>query len=119
MPVADHGVIDAWIAGCMPAVQPLVRAVDELIRATVDGLRYAVKWGQAHYGTDAQGWIIQVAAYHRSVNVVFFSGVDLEPPPPLGEGPRERYVKLRSPGEVADPRLRSWISQAAGLPGWR
>lgn len=118
-PAAGHDAIREWIAGCMPAVQPLVAAVDELIRETVPDLQYAIKWAKAHYGLAERSWILEVAAYHKSVNVVFHAGADLAPPPPLGETGRERYVKLHTLDDVHDPRLAAWVAQAAALPGWR
>jgi hypothetical protein len=118
-PGADHAVIEEWWHhDVMPTVQPLVAAVDGLIRAVVPDLRYAVKWGKAHYGRSDLGWVIEVAAYHKSVNVVFFGGVDLDPPPPLGSTGRTRYVKLHRLDEAEDPQLRSWVEQAGRTPGW-
>lgn len=116
---ASHDVVDEWIAAVMPAVHPLVVAVDELICATVPDLQYAIKWSKAHYGLAELGWILEVAAYHKSVNVVFYAGADFTPPPALGETGRSRYVKLHALDDVHTPELRSWIRQAATLPGWR
>ncbi|MCX7621796.1 MAG: DUF1801 domain-containing protein [Acidimicrobiales bacterium] len=118
-PVADHSVIDDWIAGVMPAIHPLVRGIDDLICRIIPGLQFAVKWSKAHYGTAGLGWIIEVAAYHKSANVVFFAGADMEPAPPLGDTGRARYIKLYGLDELEDPAIRTWIEQAATLPGWR
>ena len=49
----------------------IVGALDDLIRATIPGLHYAVKWKRPHYGLPELGWIIELAAYDVSVNVVF------------------------------------------------
>jgi hypothetical protein len=57
------------------------------------GLHYAVKWKRPYYGLPELGWIIELAAYDISVNVVFFGGADFESPPPLGTTDRTRYVK--------------------------
>jgi hypothetical protein len=120
VPGDDHGVIERWVAeSVMPSVAPMVTAIDALICSTIPNLQYAIKWTKAHYGLEDHGWIIEVAAFHKSVNVVFFGGVDLDPPPPLGEMGRSRYVKLHSLDEVDDPQLASWITQAARTPGWR
>jgi hypothetical protein len=37
--------------------------LDELIRALVPGLHYAVKWKRAFYGLPELGWIIEIAPY--------------------------------------------------------
>lgn len=119
LPSARHEVIDEWIAGgIMPAVAPLVVAVDKLIRSTIPDLLYAIKWTNAHYGLTELGWIIELAAFHKSINVVFFGGADFDPPPPLGETGRSRYVKLRSVDEVSSVELSAWVEQAGRIPGW-
>ena len=43
-PSASHSDVDDWIGRQMPHLQPIVRALDESIRATIPGLTYAVKW---------------------------------------------------------------------------
>src|SRR5579875_4225284 len=83
-PSPDHSDIDNWLRRLMPDLQPIVKRLDESIRATVPGLHYAVKWKRAFYGLPDRGWIIEMAAYDVSVNVVFFVGAVPEHPPPLG-----------------------------------
>jgi hypothetical protein len=68
----------------MPDLHPIVKRLDELIRETIPGLQYAVKWKRAYYGLPELGWIIEMVAYDVSVNVVFFGGAEFDPPPPLG-----------------------------------
>ena len=102
----------------MPHLQPIVRALDGSIRATIPGLRYAVKWKRPHYGLPELGWIIELAAYDVSVNVVFFGGAEFDSPPPLGTTDRTRYVKLTSLEETRGRELRNWIEQAGRTPGW-
>jgi len=102
----------------MPDLHPVVERLDGLIRDTIDGLHYAVKWKQAYYGLPEHGWVIEMVAYDVSVNVVFFGGADFDPPPPLGSTGRERYVKVRTLEEAEAPELRQWIEQAGRVPGW-
>ena len=102
----------------MPDLQPIVKRLDGLIRATVPGLDYAVKWKRAYYGLPELGWIIEIAAYDVSVNVVFLGGADFESPPPLGTTDRTRYIKVTSLEEAQRPELRKWIEQAGRTPGW-
>ena len=77
-------------AGAMPDLQPIVKRLDESIRATIPGLDYAVKWKRPYYGLPQLGWIIEIAAYDVSVNVLFFGGADFESLPrserPTGPG---------------------------------
>ena len=86
---------------------------------TIPGLRYAVKWKKAYYGTPDLGWLIEMVAYDVSVNVVFFGGAEFDPPPPLGETERTRYVKVKTLDEAQGPEMRTWLEQAARVPGWR
>jgi hypothetical protein len=103
----------------MPHLQPIVQRLDETIRATIPGLHYAVKWKRPYYGLPEFGWIIEMAAYDVSVNVVFLGGADFDPPPPLGTTDRTRYVKVTAVEEVQQPELHKWIEEASRTPGWR
>jgi hypothetical protein len=115
---ANHSDIDDWFWRQMPHLQPIVRALDESIRATIPGLRYAVKWKRPYYGLPELGWIIELAAYDVSANVVFLGGADFESPPPLGTTGRTRYIKVTSLEEVQRPELHQWIEEAGRTPGW-
>lgn len=120
-PVASdsHADIDDWIRRQMPDLQPTVRYLDELIRETIAGLHYAVKWKKAYYGLPDVGWIIEIVAYDVSVNVVFFGGAGFDIPPPLGSTERTRYVKLKSLEEAQQPEIQAWIEHAGRVPGWK
>ncbi len=117
-PSTNHSDIDHWRRRLMPGLQPIVKQLDESIRATVPGLDYAVKWKRAYYGLPGLGWIIEIAAYDVSVNVVFLGGADFEFPPPLGTTDRTRYFKVTSLEEEQRPELQKWIEQAGRTPGW-
>lgn len=117
VPAKGHAEVDAWLTGLMPGLQPIVKRLDALIRRTVPGLQYAIKWKRAYYGLPDTGWIIELVAYDVSVNVVFFGGADLDPPPPLGDRGRSRYVKLTSLAQASSPELRAWVKQAARTTG--
>ena len=117
-PSASHSVIEEWFRRQMPHLQPLVRALDESIRATIPGLQYAVKWKRPYYGLPELGWIIELAAYDVSVNVVFLGGADFVSPPPLGTTDRTRYVKVTTLEEARRPQLHAWIEEAGRTPGW-
>jgi hypothetical protein len=117
-PSADHADIDDWCRRLVPDLQPIAKRLDESFRATIPGLHYAVKWKRPYYGLPKLGWIIEIAAYDVSVNVVFFGGADFESPPPLGMTDRTRYVKITSLEEAQGPKLQNWIEQAGRTPGW-
>src|ERR1700689_1063365 len=75
-PSANHSDLDDWCRLLMPDLQPISKRLDESIRATVPGLDYAVKWKRAYYGLPRLGWVIEIAAYDVSVNVLFLGGAD-------------------------------------------
>jgi hypothetical protein len=118
-PSASHSDIDDWLPRLMPQLQPIVTGLDDSIRAAVPDLAYAVKWKRAYYGLADLGWIIELAAYDVSVNVVFLGGADFTPPPPLGTTDRTRYVKVTNLEEAHRPELQNWIEQAGHTPGWK
>ncbi len=118
-PAAGHSDIEDWFGRLMPNLQPIVEGLDESIRAAVDGLDYAVKYKRAFYGLPELGWIIEIAPYDVSVNVLFPGGAAFDPPPPLGNTGQTRYVKITTLPEAKNPELVNWIQQAARTPGWK
>jgi hypothetical protein len=118
-PSDRHDDIEDWTRRVMPDLHPIVEQLDELIRETLDGLHYAVKWKKAYYGLPELGWVIEMVAYDVSVNVVFFGGAEFDPPPPLGSNGRDRYVKVKTLEEAQAPELHQWIEQAGRVPGWK
>jgi hypothetical protein len=118
-PSADHSDIEEWCRHLMPDLQPIVQRLDELIRATLPDLDYAVNRKRGYYGLPELGWIIEIAAYDVSINVLFLGGADFESPPPLGTADRTRYIKVTSLEEGQTPELEQWIEQAGRTPGWK
>jgi len=119
VPSESHAAIEDWIRRVMPDLHPIVEALDRLIRETIPGLHYAVKWKRAYYGLPTLGWIVEMAAYDVSVNVVFLGGAAFEFPPPLGTTDRTRYVKVKTLEEARGPEMREWVEQAGRVAGWR
>jgi hypothetical protein len=119
VPSDSHADIEDLIRRVMPDLHPIVKRLDELIRETIPGLQYAVKWKKAYYGLPEPGWIIEMVAYDVSVNVVFFGGAEFDPPPPLGSTGRTRYVKVTTLEEAKGPEMHKWVKQAERVPGWK
>lgn len=117
-PSTNHAEVEQWMHYQMPHLQPIVTLLDESIRVAIPDLRYAVKWKRPYYGLPELGWIIELAAYDVSVNVVFLGGADFDAPPPLGTD-RTRYVKVTSLEEARRPELLAWIDESRRIPGWR
>jgi hypothetical protein len=119
VPSDNHAEIEDWLRRAMPDLQPVIKRLDDLIRETIPGLHYAIKWKQAYYGLPKLGWIIEMAAYDVSVNVVFLGGAKFDPPPPLGTTGRTRYVKVKTLVEAQRPEMHTWIEQAGRVAGWK
>ena len=119
VPSESHAEIDDWIQRVMPDLHPIVARLDESIRETIPGLRYAIKWKKVYYGLPELGWIIEMVAYDVSANVVFFGGADFDSPPPLGTTERTRYVKVNNLKEAEGTEMHKWIEQAGRFPGWK
>jgi hypothetical protein len=119
VPTDSHAETEDWIRSVMPGLHPIVQRLDELIRETIPGGQYAIKWKKAYYGLPELGWMIELVAYDVSVNVVFFGGAEFDPPPPLGTTGRTRYVKVKTLEEAQAPMMRTWIEQAGRVRGWQ
>ena len=61
-PSDSHVEIGEWARRVMPDLHPVVERLDGLIRETIDGLHYAVKWKKAYYGLPELGWVIEMVA---------------------------------------------------------
>ena len=119
VPTDSHDEIEDWIRRVMPDLHPIVQRLDELVRETIPGLQYAVKWKKAYYGLPELGWIIEMVAYDVSVNVVFVGGAEFDPPPPSGDTDRSRYVKVRTLEDVQRGEMHEWVEQAGRVAGWK
>jgi hypothetical protein len=118
-PADDHAVIDAWIeASVFQRLHPIVLHLDETIRETFPDAQFAVKWKKAYYGLPDLGWVIELAAYDISVNIVFLAGAAFDPPLALGSG-ESRYVKLHTFEEAQASEISEWIEQAGRIAGWQ
>lgn len=117
-PSDSHDAIGEWMEGLIPALQPLVKRVDALIREEHPETSFALKWKKAYYGLPKVGWFIEMVSYDVSVNVVFLGGADYDEPPPLGDRGRGRYIKLTELAQADTPEMRAWIKQAGQVPGW-
>ena len=115
----DHAEFDEWCRHLMPDLQPLVARLDEVIWSSVPDLDFAFDRKRPHYGLPELGWIIELAPYAVSANVVFLGGADFNSPPPLGTADRTRYVKVTTLEQADGPELASWIEEAGRTPGWK
>lgn len=111
--------VQAYLAVMPGWKQGVGRRVDELVVATVPGVRKAVKWNSPFYGAPGQeGWFLSFHCFNKYVKVTFFRGMSLRPVPP-GESKSQdtRYLDIREDAELDEAQLTSWIKQASKLPG--
>ncbi len=109
--------VQAYIAAMPGWKRDIGRKIDELVVASVPGVRKAVRWNTPFYGLEGQGWFLGVHCYTKYVQVSFLNGAGLQPTPP-GESkhPKVRYLNIRE-NEWDGVQYRSWIQQSAKLPG--
>ena len=120
IPTENHQLIEDWMQNnIMPKMHPLVKRIDEIIIENISNLNYSIKWGSAFYGTTENGWLIEIASYAVSVNIVFLSGTKFNPQPPLGEGNQSRYIKITSLEELQNSEIINFIEQAKKISGWK
>ena len=120
IPLNDYKVIEDWMTNrIMPGIKPMIKKIDRLIHDSIPNLQYAIKWGNAYFGTNELGWLIEVAAYDVSANIVFLNGADFDPQPPLGTGGEKRYIKLKTIEELNDLHVIDFIKQATNHEGWK
>lgn len=115
------GPVQAYIAAMPGWKRAVGERLDDLVVRTVPAVRKAVKWNQPFYGAEGQeGWFLAFRCYTAYVQVQFFRGTSLEPMPPKASKHEEvRYLDIREDDQLDEQLLRSWIEQAAALPGER
>lgn len=103
-----------------PSIQNLARQARALIYDVYPGV-VEVPWprqGIAGYGVGPKKMSEQfcyIAVFKNHLNLGFYYGAELPDPSNLLEGAGEllRHVKIRTPGQLADPALRQLIEAAA------
>lgn len=118
IPKADGDApVQAYIAAMPDWKRDVGRRLDALIGRAVPHVRKAVKWNSPFYGIEGRGWFVAFHVFTRAVKVTFFKGTALRPVPPGGTGKEARWIDLHE-DDFDEARLRTWVTQAAALPGW-
>lgn len=100
--------------------QEVGRRIDALVAREVKGVQKAVRWNTPFYGVEGQGWFLAFHCITKYVKVTFFRGTSLQPQPPVRSKQAEvRYAHVHEGEEIDEKQWRSWIRQAAALPGER
>jgi hypothetical protein len=111
--------VRAYIAAMPGWKRDVGRRLDALLVRAVPGVRKAVKWNSPFYGVDGRGWFLNFHTFTHYVKVAFFRGTSLRPVPP-GQSTHEevRYLDIREHDRLDEAQMKTWIRQAAALPGW-
>jgi hypothetical protein len=110
--------VQAYIAALPGWKRDVCKGLDDLIVATVPGVRKAVKWNSPFYGVEGQGWFLSFHVFTHYVKVTFFKGTSLKPPPAGGSAKEARWIDIREGEAFDEAQLVDWIRQAAAMPGW-
>ncbi|MFM7374929.1 MAG: DUF1801 domain-containing protein [Chthoniobacterales bacterium] len=111
--------VQAYIAAMPGWKQDIGRQLDALITKTVPKVQKAVRWNSPFYGVEGHGWFLGAHCLTNYVKVTFFRGMSLKPIPPGGteKSGEARWIDIRE-GEFDEKQMKTWIKQAAKLPGW-
>jgi hypothetical protein len=91
--------------------------LDAIITAAVPRVRKAVKWNSPFYGMSDNVWFLSIHVYAKYVQVCFFQGASLKPPPEKkSKYPAVRYHDIHE-GELDEKQFTAWVKQASKLPG--
>lgn len=94
------------------------RRLDALVTRAVPKVKKAIRWNSPFYGIENNGWFLSFHCFNKYVKVVFLRGTSLSPLPPIeSKDPNTRYYHVFEKGEFDEKLLKSWIRQAAKLPG--
>lgn len=97
--------------------QAVGQHLHKLVLQVYPDARLAVRWNTPLYGK-ADGWFFAFYCYTKYVQLTFFRGVDLTPPPPgASKVDGVRYLNLHESDAPDDAQLRAWIAEAITLPG--
>src|SRR4051812_27351040 len=111
------GPVQDYIAAMPGWKRPLGERLDGVIVRTVPEVHKAVKWNQPLYGCDG-GWFLAFRCYTTYVQLTFFRGKRLGPPPPKESKHAEvRYFDISEDDDLDERLLVAWIEQASRLPG--
>ena len=112
------GPVQDYIAAMPGWKRGLGERIDRVVTKTVKDLHKAVRWNQPWYGVEGDGWFMSFRCYTKYVQLAFFRGTSLDPEPPKASKHREvRYLDIHEDDELDEKLLRSWVKQAAALPG--
>ena len=108
----------SYIASLPQPQRGVAERIDALAAKALPELQRAVKWGMAYYGVNG-GWCFSSGAFIGHVKLMFISGTELTPEPPVtpvGMGKATRGVELASIADLDEEQVSLWMQQAATMP---
>ncbi|WP_151718641.1 DUF1801 domain-containing protein [Gemmobacter serpentinus] len=110
--------VQAYIAAMPGWKSPVGRRLDDLIVARVPNVQKAVKWNTPLYGMGDSHWFMSFYCMTRYIQITFFSGMALDPVPPVSSKQQGvRYYHIHEGDAFDADLLGAWIDQARALPG--
>jgi hypothetical protein len=108
--------LEGWLAGTDPGVAALARRTCALVTDLLPGAIVTVDPDLVGFGTAPgyKGLYFTVAAYRSHVTLGIARGASLPDPAQLmeGKGKVHRHVKIREPGDLERPELRTLLESA-------
>lgn len=111
--------VRAYIAAMPGWKSEVGHRLDELIVAQLPNAHIGVRWNSPFYGIEGQGWIVSFHVLTKYVQLNFFCGASLSPPPAgSGKDPNARWLNIYEGDALDETQITNWLKQAAKLPGW-
>jgi hypothetical protein len=110
--------VQAYLAAMPGWKQRVGLQLDALVTQVVPGVVKAVRWNSPFFGVAGQGQFLAFHCITKYVKVSFFQGESMTPVPPVASKmPRVRYAHIFEADVLDESLWKSWIRQAAELPG--
>jgi hypothetical protein len=110
--------VQAYIAAMPGWKRDVGSQIDALVERVVPGVQKAVRWNSPFYGVEDNGWFLSFHCISKYIKVAFFRGTSLEPMPPVESKHKDvRYFHIYEGEAIDEAQLKSWVKQAAAVPG--
>lgn len=111
--------VQAYIAALSGWQRDAAKRLDALVVRLLPGVKKAVKWNSPFYGVEGNGWFMGVHVFAKYLKVAFFYGAALRPMPPVeSKDKNTRYVHISEGDQLDEAQWKTWLAQAAAMPGW-
>jgi hypothetical protein len=110
--------VDAYIEQLQPPIRELARAAHRIITDELPDVEVAIKWSQPTYMLRGKG-LAHLRGAKAHLTFGFMEGQRLSDPDGLleGGGKQMAHMKLRTPEDLDEDRIRGWLREAADLVG--